>query len=95
MVLRRSLLLLIALLLPTIAFATTKYVVTKGDNLYDLSRKFGVSVEDIKTLNKLDSINKLDIGNELLIPALNANSNNDYVVKSGDTISHIAEKIRR
>ena len=91
MVLRRSLLLLIALLLPTIAFATTNYVVKKGDNLYDLSRKFRVSVEDIKTLNKLDN-NNLGIGNELLIPESNLQSNNKYVVKSGDTTSQIAEK---
>ncbi|MEE8044544.1 MAG: LysM peptidoglycan-binding domain-containing protein, partial [Thermodesulfobacteriota bacterium] len=91
MVLRRSLLLLIALLLPTIAFATTKYVVTKGDNLYDLSRKFGVSVKDIKTANKLSN-NNLGIGNELLIPESNLKRNNRYVVKSGDTISQIAEK---
>ena len=91
MVLRRSLLLLIALLLPTIAFATTTYVVKKGDNLYDLARKYGVSVEDIKTLNKLESIN-LGIGDELLIPASNKDGNNKYVVKSGDTVSEIAEK---
>ena len=91
MVLRRSLLLLIALLLPIIAFATTKYVVTKGDNLYDLSRKFGVSVKDIKTANKLSN-NNLGIGNELLIPESNLKRNNRYVVKSGDTISQIAEK---
>lgn len=91
MVLRRSLLLLIALLLPTIAFATTKHVVKKGDNLYDLSREYGVSVEDIKTFNKLDNIN-LGIGDELLIPGSNTDSNNNYVVKSGDTISQIAEK---
>ena len=91
MVLSRSLLLLIALILPTIAFATTKHVVTKGDNLYDLSRKFGVSVEDIKTFNKLDN-NNLDVGDKLLIPESNLESNNNYVVKSGDTISQIAEK---
>jgi peptidoglycan endopeptidase LytF len=91
MVLNRSLLLLIALLLPTIAFATTNYVVKKGDNLYDLSRKFGVSVEDIKTLNKLDN-NNLGIGNELLLPESNLQSNNKYVVKNGDTTSQIAEK---
>jgi len=89
MVLSRSLLLLITLLLPTIAFATTNYVVKKGDNLYDLSRKFGVSVEDIKAVNKLDD-NNLGIGNELLIPESNSKSNNKYVVKSGDTISQIA-----
>jgi LysM repeat protein len=80
MVLSRSLLLLITLLLPTIAFATTNYVVKKGDNLYDLSRKFGVSVEDIKAVNKLDD-NNLGIGNELLIPESNLKSNNKYVVK--------------
>jgi len=96
MVLSRSLLLLIALLLPTIAFATTNYVVKKGDNLYDLSRKFGVSVEDIKTVNKLDN-NDLSIGDKLRIPESNLKSNNkygnnDYIVKSGDTISQIAEK---
>ncbi len=91
MVLRRSLLLLIALLLPTIAFATTTYVVKKGDNLYDLSREYGVSVEDIKTLNKLSNID-LGIGDELLIPSSNKDGNNKYVVKSGDTVSQIAEK---
>ena len=97
MVLRRPLLLLIALLLPTIAFATTTYVVKKGDNLYDLSRKFGVSVEDITELNKLKN-NNLGIGYELLIPgndsqSNNNYSNNNYIVKSGDTISQIAEKL--
>lgn len=91
MVLRNSLLLLIALLLPTIAFATTTYVVKKGDNLYDLSRKFGVSVEDITLLNKLKN-NNLGIGKELLIPGNDSQSNNNYVVKSGDTISQIADK---
>lgn len=91
MVFRRSLLLLIALLLPTIAFATTTYVVKKGDNLYDLSRKYGVSVEDIKSLNNLSN-NNLGIGNELLIPNSNSKSNINYKVKSGDTISQIADK---
>ncbi|GJM16766.1 MAG: hypothetical protein DHS20C13_20930 [Thermodesulfobacteriota bacterium] len=91
MVLRRSLLLLIALLLPAIAFATTKHIVKKGDNLYDLSRKYGVSVEDLKTFNKLSNID-LGIGDELLIPVSNKDGNNNYVVKSGDTISQIAEK---
>ncbi len=95
---------MIALLLPTVAFATTKYVVKQGDNLYDLSRKYGVSVEDIKILNKLDSVN-LGIGDELLIPdskndGNNKNNvvnnkyvvNNKHIVKSGDTISEIAEQ---
>ena len=34
----------------------------------------------------------LGIGDELLIPVSNKDGNNNYVVKSGDTISQIAEK---
>lgn len=39
MALRRSLVILIAILLPATALAADKYVVRKGDNLYDLSKK--------------------------------------------------------
>ncbi|MEQ9619388.1 MAG: LysM peptidoglycan-binding domain-containing protein [Deltaproteobacteria bacterium] len=102
MVIRRSLVILIAILLPATALAATKYVVQKGDNLYDLSRKFGVSVEDLKKSNHLTS-NRLDIGNVLEIPEAKGpgskttntgsiSNNNEYVVKKGDTLGHIAVK---
>jgi len=98
MALRYSLLFLIALLLPVIAFSSQKYVVQKGDNLYDLSRKFGVSVDDLKTENNLKNI-RLDIGDVLLIPdtknsnkSVSKSNNNEYLVKSGDTLSGIADK---
>ena len=98
MALRCSLLFLITLLLPVIAFSSQKYVVQKGDNLYDLSRKFGVSVDDLKTENNLKDI-RLDIGDVLLIPDTNnsnksvsKSNNNEYLVKSGDTLSGIADK---
>jgi len=42
------------------------YTVVKGDTLYSLSRKFEISVEDLKKMNKLKS-NTISIGQELII----------------------------
>ncbi|OGP63263.1 MAG: hypothetical protein A2169_08475 [Deltaproteobacteria bacterium RBG_13_47_9] len=47
--------------------ATDSYVVKRGDNLYDLSKKIGSSVEEIKKMNGLQSIN-IRIGQILLLP---------------------------
>ena len=47
--------------------------------------------ENISKQNKLTN-NKPDVGEELLIPESNLKSNKKYVVKSGDTLSQIAEK---
>jgi LysM repeat protein len=47
--------------------------------------------ENISKQKKLTN-NKLDVGKELLIPESNLKSNKKYVVKSGDTLSQIAEK---
>ncbi len=42
------------------------HTVKRGDNLYDISRKYGVSIESIKALNNLTS-NNLSIGQVLKI----------------------------
>lgn len=42
------------------------YTVVKGDTLYSLSRKFKISVEDIKKKNRLNS-STISIGQELII----------------------------
>lgn len=55
--------------IPTVAAnqSYVKHVVIKGDTLYFLSKKYGVSIEKIKELNALIE-NSLSIGQELLIP---------------------------
>lgn len=66
----------------------TIYTVVKGDTLYGIANKFGVSVNNLKDINNLSN-NTLSIGQVLKIP----NTTTDkltYTVKSGDTLYSIA-----
>lgn len=68
------------------------YTVKSGDSLWSISRKFGVSVNELKKVNNLSS-NLLKIGQNLIIPGKKNNtSSNEYVVKKGDTLYGIANK---
>jgi LysM repeat protein len=44
------------------------YQVAKGDNPYNIAKKFGVSYQDLLTLNGIDDPTKLQIGQKLKIP---------------------------
>ena len=69
------------------------HTVRRGDTLYSIARKYGVSVDDIRRLNNLTS-NVLSIGQRLLIKegtTPNVNPNEEvYIVQSGDTLYSIA-----
>ncbi len=72
------------------------YVVQKGDSLWSISSKLGVSVSDIKKSNNLSS-NNLSIGQVLIIPSKKSDDEeskadeNIYVVKKGDSLWLIAK----
>jgi len=83
------------------------YKVKKGDNLWSIAKKFGVSVEALKEANNLRG-NTLKIGQKLIIPtkasslqkelespsSKNTQPNSDYIaykVKKGDTLYRIAK----
>jgi len=53
--------------------AERTYTVRKGDTVYSISRRYGVSVEDLKRLNKLSSQLLIHSGQKLRIPAARAN----------------------
>ncbi|MDA2920412.1 LysM peptidoglycan-binding domain-containing protein [Desulfobacterota bacterium AH_259_B03_O07] len=77
-----------------------RYIVKKGDNLYDISRKFNISVNNLKKANGLKN-HRLDIGDKLLIPGSNGQvnkvptnkvNNHEYAVVRGDTLGGIGSK---
>lgn len=65
------------------------YIVVKGDNLYDIANRFGVTVSAIMTANNLSNSN-LSIGQRLKIPT--SSSNQIYTVVSGDSLYKIANQ---
>jgi LysM repeat protein len=48
--------------------APDTYKVEKGDNPYKIAKKFGVSYQELLTLNGIDDPTKLQIGQELKVP---------------------------
>ena len=66
------------------------YIVQKGDSLYSIAKKFNTTVNEIETLNNLDSIN-LSIGQELKIPNTYGNTTK-YIVQKGESLYSIAKK---
>lgn len=63
------------------------YVVKSGDSLWNIAKRYGISVDELKSYNNLTS-NLLNIGQVLKIPGMAPN--NTYVVKSGDSLWKIA-----
>lgn len=66
------------------------YTVQSGDSLYSIAKKFGVTVDEIKSLNNMGS-NLLSIGQILRIPTSTPNQIT-YIVQSGDSLYSIAKK---
>ena len=69
-----------------------EYIVQKGDTLWNISKKLGTSVEELKQLNNLNS-NLLYVGQKLKVPSYMTaeDTNIIYVVKSGDNLYNIAK----
>ena len=74
------------------------YTVRKGDSLWEIAAKTGVSVADLRTANKLRG-NRINVGQTLLIPdaangstLLAANDVITYRVNRGDTLWAIANR---
>ncbi len=68
------------------------YTVQKGDSLYSIARKYGVTVDEIKDVNNLTS-NTLTVGQRLIIPVEKEQEDAGiYTVKSGDSLYAIATK---
>lgn len=65
------------------------YTVSSGDTLYNIAKKYNLSVSDIVNYNDLASTS-LKIGQQLLIPV--TKEENVYIVKQGDNLYSIASR---
>jgi LysM repeat protein len=87
--------------------AGSEYVVIKGDSLWKIAKKNGVTVKAIEAANPNIDPAKLKVGQKLSIPGATSaagsatdvtgsasagNGDETYIVKSGDTLSKIAKR---
>ena len=92
----RTLLLLISFFFLTVsASATNYYTVKRGDTLEKIAKKFGVSVSEIKRLNRIKG-SIIYVGQKLKIPVKRKSSRKEryliYKVKQGDSLGKIAKR---
>ena len=69
----------------------TTYTVQKGDSLWVIANKYGITTEELKSYNNLTS-NLLSIGKVLKIPQGKTSPENIYTVKKGDSLWTIANR---
>ncbi len=65
------------------------YRVQQGESIYSISRKMGMSMDSLVSLNSMDNAHRVSVNDKLIIPTVPGIL---YTVKSGDTIKKIAEK---
>ena len=74
--------------------ANPVHVVSRGDTLYSVARRYGTTVNAIVQANGLPNSNRIYVGQRLVVPTSGATqpaaTSGTYVVQRGDTLSSIA-----
>ncbi|MDH3768286.1 MAG: LysM peptidoglycan-binding domain-containing protein [Gammaproteobacteria bacterium] len=84
---------------------TLRYTVVAGDSLWEIARRFGVSVRELAKWNGMAPRDSLRVGRVLVIRGVNAGSvvatnapstqrRINYTVRKGDSLSRISSKFR-
>jgi LysM repeat protein len=100
---KKMLFVLLALVIALASFSTvladTGYIVQRGDTLYRIAARFGVSVPALAAANGLTNPNLIHVGQRLVIPGpggapapTTAPWTGQYVVQRGDTLWRIAQR---
>ncbi|MCY9003268.1 N-acetylmuramoyl-L-alanine amidase [Peribacillus frigoritolerans] len=70
---------------------STSYTIVKGDTLYSIAKKFGTTVDILKSLNTTVKPHSLQLGQKLVVSGSTATY---HTVVKGDTVSALAAKYR-
>ena len=76
--------------IPSLPESGNYYVVQNGDSLWKIANKYGITVDELKSLNGLSS-NNLTVGQILEVPSSSSDVST-YTVKAGDSLWNIANK---
>lgn len=68
----------------------TTYVVKKGDNIYEIAKKYGVEYETLLEINGLGKDDYIYPEQEIIIPNKDFNI---YVTKDNDSLALVAQKL--
>lgn len=77
--------------IPSLPESGNYYVVQNGDSLWKIANKYGITVNELKSLNGLTS-NNLIVGQILEVPGSSSSASGTYTVKSGDSLWKIANE---
>ena len=73
---------------------TGKYLVKKGDTLWDIARLYGTTTATLRRLNGLKRSSRIYVGQQLLVTGDSGPAQDEdyliYIVRRGDTLSDIA-----
>jgi len=69
------------------------YTVKSGDNLSTIAAKNGTTTKALQDLNSIKDANKISIGQLIKLSGAAKSSEGTYIVKSGDVLSVIAQKL--
>lgn len=69
------------------------YTIKAGDTLFKIAQIYNVTIEDLVQANGLTRPNDLVIGQNIIIPNQNSADADTYVVKAGDTLYLISERL--
>ncbi len=69
----------------------TYYTIEKGDNLYEISRKYNINPKLLATINGIKDNEYIYPGQELMIPK---SGYSYYITGEGDTLSGVTDAFR-
>ncbi len=97
---KRSALISILVIFTAALFADITYKVEKGDTLYSISRKYQITVAELRTANNLSENDVIKAGQKLIIPdadigtaaALSSTKTSANSAPAGKTVEYIVKK---